>query len=53
MKEVMLDQMNAEVEQNVQTDKTVIIVAMIINVILLGLIPVWGPQRTTLRQGWL
>ena len=36
MKEVMLDQMNAEMEQSAQTDKTVIIVAMALNVILLG-----------------
>ncbi|MBI4188112.1 MAG: hypothetical protein HY529_02785 [Chloroflexi bacterium] len=35
MKEVMLDQMNADLEQSVQTDKTVIIVGMVINVILL------------------
>ncbi|GEM_PF-6051537 len=35
MKEVMLDQMNADLEQVVQTDKTVIIVGMVLNVILL------------------
>ncbi|MBF8265369.1 MAG: hypothetical protein HW384_1233 [Dehalococcoidia bacterium] len=35
MKETMLDQMNAELEQSVQTDKTVIIVGMVINVIML------------------
>lgn len=36
MKEVMLDQMNADLEQSVQTDKTVILVGMFLNVILLG-----------------
>ncbi len=36
MKEVMLEQMNADLEQSVETDKTVIIVGMILNVILLG-----------------
>ncbi len=36
MKDMMLEKMNAELEQTVQTDKTVIIVGMILNVILLG-----------------
>ena len=36
MKEVMLDQMNAELEQSVQTDKTVVIAGIVINAILLG-----------------
>ncbi|MBI2979659.1 MAG: hypothetical protein HYY41_02375 [Chloroflexi bacterium] len=35
MKEVMLDQMNADLEQSVQTDKTVIMIGMVLNVILL------------------
>ena len=36
MKEIMLEQMNADLEQSVQTDKTVSIVAIILNLILLG-----------------
>jgi len=36
MKDVMLEQMNADLEQSVQTDKTVIIVGIILNLILLG-----------------
>jgi len=36
MKAMMLEQMNAELEQSVHTDTTVIIVGMVINVILFG-----------------
>ena len=36
MKETMLEQMNADLEQSVQTDKTVIIIGMALNLILIG-----------------
>ena len=36
MKETLLEQMNADLEQSVQTDKTVVIIGIILNLILLG-----------------
>ncbi len=35
MKEKMLEQMNAELEQTIRTDKTVIKIAMVLNILLL------------------
>jgi len=51
MKETMLDQMNADLEQSVQTDKTVVIIGVLLNLIFAGVNTGVGAAAHDLEAG--